>query len=137
MPPGIDGKETAHRIRNIDPDVNIVIVTAYSDHSVTDIAAVASPPHKIFYIQKPFAAAEVRQMAQALVERWDHDTRQLEQLREKMVELAASEARAHHMANHDLLTGVPNRLKAASPLHRTIAFAASRCPIRIRRSAAN
>lgn len=118
MPPGIDGKETAHRIRNIDPDVNIVIVTAYSDHSVTDIAAVASPPHKIFYIQKPFAAAEVRQMAQALVERWDHDTRQLEQLREKMVELAASEARAHHMANHDLLTGVPNRLAFQSELVR-------------------
>lgn len=118
MPPGIDGKETAHRIRNIDPDVNIVIVNAYSDHSVTDIAAVASPPHKIFYIQKPFAAAEVRQMAQALVERWDHDTRQLEQLREKMVELAASEARAHHMANHDLLTGVPNRLAFQSELVR-------------------
>jgi CheY-like chemotaxis protein len=27
MPPGIDGKETARRIRALDPDVNIVIVT--------------------------------------------------------------------------------------------------------------
>lgn len=118
MPPGIDGKETARRIRAIDPDINIVIVTAYSDHSVSEIAAVAGPPHKIFYLQKPFAAAEVRQMAQALVERWDHDTNQLTLLREKIVELAASEARAEHLANHDYLTGVPNRLALKAELLR-------------------
>lgn len=124
MPPGIDGKETARRIRAIDPDINIVIVTAYSDHSVTEITAVAGPPHKIFYIQKPFAVAEVRQMAQALVDRWDHDTNQLALLREKVVELAASEARAQHMANHDHLTGVPNRLAFQAELVRQKALGA-------------
>lgn len=110
MPPGIDGRETARQMRAIDKEINLVIVTAYSDHSVTDIAATAGPPDKIFYISKPFSADEVQQMARALCQRWDHDTGQLEQLRQKMAELAASEARAKHAATHDFLTGAPNRM---------------------------
>ncbi len=110
MPPGIDGKETAKRIRAIDPDVNLVIVSAYSDHSVTEITAVAGPADKIFYICKPFTADEVNQMAQALSKRWENDSRQIAMLCEKMAELAASEARAVHAANHDFLTGAPNRV---------------------------
>ena len=118
MPPGIDGKETARRIRAIDPQINLVIVSGYSDHSVTEIAAVAGPPDKIFYISKPFAADEVRQMASALANRWNHDVQQLETLREKVVELAASEARAVHIASHDFLTSAPNRLA----FHRELSF---------------
>ncbi len=109
MPPGIDGKETARRIRAIDSQINLVIVTAYSDHSVTDIAAVAGPADKIFYISKPFAAEEVRQMATALSRRWDFDAGQVALLEQKIAELRASEARANHAATHDFLTGAPNR----------------------------
>lgn len=110
MPPGIDGRETARRIRAIDSNINLVIVTAFSDHSVTDIAAVAGPPDKIFYISKPFSSDEIHQMALALCRRWDHDTGQLELLRQKIAELAMNEARAKHAASHDFLTGAPNRM---------------------------
>ncbi|MCJ2185728.1 putative bifunctional diguanylate cyclase/phosphodiesterase [Novosphingobium beihaiensis] len=110
MPPGIDGRETARRIRAIDSDINLVIVTAYSDHSATDIATVAGPADKIFYISKPFSSEEIRQMALALCQRWDNDTGQLELLRQKVAELATSEARARHAALHDSLTGAANRM---------------------------
>ncbi len=110
MPPGIDGKETAKCIRAIDPEINIVIVSAYSDHNVTDICEVAGPADKIYYISKPFAADEVNQMAKALSQRWENDRAKIEELREKIIELAASEARALHIANHDFLTGAPNRM---------------------------
>ena len=43
MPPGIDGRETARRIRAIDPDIALVIVTGYSDFSPIEIAKVAGP----------------------------------------------------------------------------------------------
>ena len=120
MPPGIDGKETAVRIRALDPNIHLVIVTGFSDFSPIEISKVAGPADKIFYIAKPFEVAEVTQMATALAHRWQGDRElaearevlaaQVVQLQEQGHELAANESRAIHMANHDSLTEAPNRL---------------------------
>ncbi|MFC3581700.1 putative bifunctional diguanylate cyclase/phosphodiesterase [Sphingomonas hylomeconis] len=120
MPPGIDGKETARRIRALDPDINLVIVTGYSDFSPLEISRAAGPADKIFYIAKPFEVAEVTATATALGHRWQVDRElaaareslaaQVQLLREQSHELAANESRAIHMANHDSLTEAPNRL---------------------------
>ncbi|RDE06986.1 putative bifunctional diguanylate cyclase/phosphodiesterase [Sphingomonas aracearum] len=120
MPPGIDGKETARRIRALDPEVNLVIVTGFSDFSPLEIARVAGPADKIFYIAKPFEVAEVVQTATALGQRWHADrelaaaraqlARQVVQLEEQGRELAANESKALFIANHDSLTEAPNRL---------------------------
>ena len=120
MPPGIDGRETARRIRALDPDINLVIVTGFSDFSPIEISKVAGPADKIFYIAKPFEVAEVVQTATALARRWEVDrelaaarallARQVVQLEEQGAELAANESRAIHIATHDSLTDAPNRL---------------------------
>ena len=120
MPPGIDGKETARRIRALDPDINLVIVTGFSDFSPLEIAKVAGPADKIFYIAKPFEVAEVVQTATALVHRWQVDRElaearaqlaaQVIQLEEQGRELAVNESKAVFIANHDSLTEAPNRL---------------------------
>ena len=120
MPPGIDGRETAKRIRALDPDINIVIVTGFSDFSPLEISKVAGPADKIFYIAKPFEVAEIQQTAAALVARWTNDralaaaraqlAAQVEQLELQGAELAANESRAIHIATHDSLTDAPNRL---------------------------
>jgi diguanylate cyclase (GGDEF)-like protein len=120
MPPGIDGKETARRIRALDPDINIVIVTGYSDFSPIEISKVAGPADKIFYIAKPFEVAEIVQTATALGHRWENDralkaareqlSRQVVLLEEQAAELAANEVKAIHIATHDALTDAPNRL---------------------------
>jgi diguanylate cyclase (GGDEF)-like protein len=120
MPPGIDGRETAKRIRALDPDINIVIVTGFSDFSPLEISKVAGPADKIFYIAKPFEVAEIQQTAAALVARWANDralaearaqlAAQIEQLELQGAELAANESRAIHIATHDSLTDAPNRL---------------------------
>jgi diguanylate cyclase (GGDEF)-like protein len=120
MPPGIDGKETARRIRALDPDINLVIVTGYSDFSPLDISRAAGPADKIFYIAKPFQAEEVIQTATALGSRWQVDlelkaarealAEKIDLLEEQKLELAANESKATHMANHDSLTDAPNRL---------------------------
>ncbi|MES2754490.1 MAG: EAL domain-containing protein [Pseudomonadota bacterium] len=120
MPPGIDGKETATRIRGLDADVNLVIVTGFSDFSPVEISKAAGPLDKIFYIAKPFEVAEVVQTATALSSRWHVDRelsaareklgQQVVQLEEQGRELALNESRAFHLATHDSLTDAPNRL---------------------------
>ena len=120
MPPGIDGRETARRIRALDAEVNLVVVTGYSDFSPTEISKVAGPPDKIFYIAKPFEVAEIQQTAAALTARWASDrdlsaarwqlAQQVVRLEEQGAELAANESRAMHLATHDSLTDAPNRL---------------------------
>jgi diguanylate cyclase (GGDEF)-like protein len=119
MPPGIDGKETARRVREIDQNINIVVVTGYSDHSPLSVAKVAGPFDKLYYLSKPFSAAEIQQLALSLSSKWNLErnlkaaqstiSRQFDELQQAHVNLSASEARTRHMALHDQLTRLPNR----------------------------
>ncbi len=70
MPPGPDGVWTAQQIRALDPYINIVVVTAYSDISPADIAIRVQPPDRLLYIQKPFHSHEIWQFAAALCAKW-------------------------------------------------------------------
>ena len=46
IPPGWDGITTAARIRDLDPDIEIVIVTAYYDRSLEEIIQRVGNPEK-------------------------------------------------------------------------------------------
>ncbi len=68
--PGLNGAETARRIWELDPDIKIVIVTAYSEHSPEDIVQITERDD-IFYLRKPFNPEEISQFARALVNAWN------------------------------------------------------------------
>ena len=70
MPPGISGAETAKRIRQIDPDIEIVFVTAYSDIDLNKIIHDIGAPDKLLYLKKPFDSQEVKQLALNLSEKY-------------------------------------------------------------------
>ena len=70
MPPGWDGMETAAKIRQVDPDVEIVIVTAYTDRSREEIVRKVGAPEKLLFLRKPFDPEELYQMALSLSEKW-------------------------------------------------------------------
>ena len=91
MPPGPDGVWAAEQIRQTDPDVEIVICTAFSDVDPATISARVPPEDKLLYLQKPFHPHEVRQLAVALGRKW------------------AAERRISRLAYFDGLTGLPNR----------------------------
>ncbi len=59
MPPGIDGLETAYQLRKISPEIEIVILTAYSDYSLEQIQVVLGD--NFSFITKPFKMDDVRQ----------------------------------------------------------------------------
>ena len=71
MPPGIDGIETVRRLRQIDRDVEIVIMTAYTDQSLPEIVRDMELLHKLLYIRKPFVHEEIQQLTLCLVGKWN------------------------------------------------------------------
>ncbi len=83
MPPGIDGVTAAARIREMDPNISIVIVTGYSDVNPRDIAKRAPPIDRLLYFQKPLQSVELVHMAHALVARWSAE-RELASVTERL-----------------------------------------------------
>ena len=71
MPPGIDGLETIRRIRRIDREVELVIMTAYTDRHLSEVVRNMELLHKLLYIRKPFAREEVQQITLSLVAKWN------------------------------------------------------------------
>jgi signal transduction histidine kinase len=71
MPPGWDGVETTLELWKVDPDLQIVICTAYSDYSWDDMLAKIGGSDRLVILKKPFDTIEVLQLANALSEKWN------------------------------------------------------------------
>lgn len=108
MPSGRDGLWAATRIRELDPAIEIVICTAYSDVDPGEIGGIVPPEDKLSYLQKPFHPHEVRQMTIALGSKW------------------RAERRIVHLAYFDTLTGLPNREQSRNRLLASIESARQR-----------
>ncbi|MCG8435195.1 MAG: ATP-binding protein [Gammaproteobacteria bacterium] len=78
MPPGWDGIETIKHIWADDPNLQIVICTAYSDHTWQDIHKQLGKSDRLLILKKPFDSVEILQLAHALSKKWLLD-RQLHQ----------------------------------------------------------
>jgi signal transduction histidine kinase len=63
MPPGWDGLRTVQELWRHDPSLQVVICTAYSDHTLEDIQKTLGPTDALLVLKKPFDPVEVRQLA--------------------------------------------------------------------------
>ena len=79
MPPGIDGIETIRRIRAFEKNLEIVIMTAYTDKPLHEIVTNMELLHKLLYIRKPVAREEIQQITLSLVEKWNVEQESLKQ----------------------------------------------------------
>jgi two-component system NtrC family sensor kinase len=70
MPPGWDGVETIERLWRIDPQLQVVICTAYSDHPWEEVLARLDVQDRLLIIKKPFDLIEVSQLARTLTAKW-------------------------------------------------------------------
>lgn len=105
MPPGPDGMWAAERIRALDPQLDIVVCTAYSDVDPAEFGSRVPPNERLFYVQKPFHIHEVRQMACALGRK------------------RIAEDQVNRLAFFDSLTGLPNRERIRRVTRRVIEHA--------------
>lgn len=66
MPPGWDGIETIQHIWKEDPELQVVICSAYSDHSWSEISQRLGSSDRLLILKKPFDNVEITQMAHAM-----------------------------------------------------------------------
>ncbi len=120
MPPGMDGVEAAKRIRALDPNVNIVLVTGSMSPEPENLGRDIPPADRIFFFKKPFHALECRQLAAALCGKWHADLalrRANEVLEQRVLDRTAE---LHRLAYFDPVTRLPNRLKLIDELQQMI-----------------
>jgi EAL domain-containing protein (putative c-di-GMP-specific phosphodiesterase class I)/FixJ family two-component response regulator len=70
MPPGIDGVETVAQLFALDPDLQVVICTAFSDYTLEQIRATLGRTGRLMILKKPFDPVEVQQLADVLSQKW-------------------------------------------------------------------
>jgi predicted signal transduction protein with EAL and GGDEF domain len=151
MPPGLDGIQTTARLLEQDPEVGIVICSAYSDHSWEEMTSAFGTTDRVLILKKPFDTVEVRQLAHALQRRWelarlaalrvedltaviDAQTRELKAANQALKHEAAlredalrrlgeSHEQIRALAYQDGLTGLPNRRLLNEHLEKVLARA--------------
>jgi predicted signal transduction protein with EAL and GGDEF domain len=154
MPPGMDGVETTARLLEADPELSVVICSAYSDHSWEEMTARIRNTDRVLILKKPFDTIEVRQLAHALRARWQLArlaTMRLEELGEQvrrhtdeleaakrrleeearareqvLAQLAESNEQIRALAFQDGLTGLPNRRVLHDNLEKLLARSSRR-----------
>ena len=132
MPPGWDGLETIEHLWGIDPDVQIVICSAHSDYDWTDVVLRLDNSDKLLVVKKPFEAIEVIQCANALTKKWQNERivrRQVQTLEHAVTArtegLENANRQLRHLATHDSLTGLPNRVLMDDRISQCIVLADS------------
>ena len=117
MPPGWDGLETIEHLWAVDPHIQVVICSAQADYDWMDVVQRLGHSDQLLVLRKPFEPIEVLQCANSLTSKWRNEriiraqVASLERdvsVRTQGLEAATRQLR--HLATHDALTGLPNRV---------------------------
>ena len=70
MLPGWNGVQTVAHMREVDPAIQSVLCTEYSDYSWAEVRQSLGPTDSVVILKKPFDTIEVLQLAYALSRKW-------------------------------------------------------------------
>jgi len=99
MPPGWDGIETILRIWDKHPRIEMVICTAFSDYSWEEIITKLGMTDRLLFLKKPFDAVAVKQIALALLKKWNLSNEACGHLKNLELEVSARTKQLQNLLN--------------------------------------
>jgi PAS domain S-box-containing protein len=118
MPPGMDGVETTLELWELDPDLQVVLCTAYSDYSWGEMFEKLGRRDGLLILKKPFDSVEALQLAQALTEKWWLH-QQYQRKTEELEGRVAERTRELQESNRALQTEVAEHQRAEETLRKS------------------
>ncbi|MBT6491354.1 MAG: hybrid sensor histidine kinase/response regulator, partial [Deltaproteobacteria bacterium] len=109
MPPGWDGLKTIEHLWKVDPNIQVVICTAFADYSWGEIIERLGHTDRLLILKKPFDNVEVSQLAISLTRKWSL-ARFAEMQREELESMVQSRTREIQAARDELVAA--NRIKS-------------------------
>ncbi|MSR62811.1 MAG: hybrid sensor histidine kinase/response regulator [Planctomycetes bacterium] len=123
MPPGLDGLQTIKGLWQLDPDLEVVICTAFSDYSFEQIVQELGSTDRLLILKKPFDPVEVRQLAGALTEKWN--VVQRERVRLEELRSANERAQSANRAKSEFLANMSHEIR--TPMNALLGYVELLC----------
>ncbi len=108
MPPGWDGVTTIEHLWRVDPELQIVLCTAFADLSWDQITQRLGQSEQLLILRKPFDGIEVWQLASALTQKWQL-TQQVKRQIESLTGTVEQRTHELHEVNESLRRDIARR----------------------------
>jgi PAS domain S-box-containing protein len=115
LSPGPDVVWAAKEIRTLDREIELVLITGFSEVNQDQAIETIPPPHKILYLKKPLYPQEIYQCSVSLSEKWRTE-KQLKAIKESLEQKVASRDRTLELLNQGSQSDATERKKMAEEL---------------------